>query len=379
MEGSSRDLEESIAAARGLDREALARSPSRFGRVGELGRRLLLRAARPVTYHQHEFDLALLRSLEDSQSALAALERRLTELEQRVDALGDHSDMEDRLAEVAAGQELGTVPLKTTSYLGRPFVYPYDSTIGLVIDRGQEWDRAVRDEVAVLLDEDEPLVCEVGSNIGATLLQVLTAKPGARVIALEPSVRFRPALLRNLELAGADRVEVLPVAAGRRPGSSWLYRNTTTATLVDASRLPPGSTAIDEFEGRGREAAEVMTLDELLADRPGVRYLKSDADGFDFEVLRGAERILERDRPVLHVEFAPIFSDDLEIDPRGDLEWLQARGYTRLHGLTPTGEPLGATEDPDQVLSWAEQHSHCDLVACHRESAVAERLEALRG
>jgi FkbM family methyltransferase len=331
-----------------------------------VARRLLLRAARPVTYHQRELDLALLESLGQVHGAIAGLEQRLESLERR-------------LAESLAGQELGTVPLRTTTYLGRPFVYPHDSTIGFLIDQGRQWDEAVREEVAQLIGEDDPLVCEVGSNIGATLLQILAAKPGARVVALEPSVRFRPALVRNLELAGTGRVDVLPVAAGRRPGSGWLHRNTTTATLIDTSRLPPGSTAIDELERRGREPAEVVTLDEVLADRPGVRFLKIDADGFDFEVLRGGQAVLERDRPVLHVEFAPVFSKELEIEPRADLEWLRSLGYERLHGLTPTGEPLGATEDPGQVLAWAEEHTHCDLVACHRDSPEAQQLEALRG
>jgi FkbM family methyltransferase len=373
MEGGARDLEESIEAARGLDPAALAGAPSRFGRAGTLARRLLLRAARPVTYHQRELDAMLLEALGQVRDSLGSLERAIADLDGRL------AGLERRTEEVAAGQELGTVPLRTTTYLGRPFLYPHDSTIGLVIDRGQQWDQAVREEVAELIREDEPLVCEVGANIGATLLQILAASPRAHVVALEPSTRFRPALLRNLELAGAEGVEVVPWAAGRRAGSGWLHRNTTTATLIDATRLAPGTTAIDEFERRGREPAQIVTLDELLADRPGLSFLKIDADGFDFEVLRGAEGVLERDRPVLHVEFAPVFSDDLEIEPRDDLAWLRSRGYERWYGLTPTGDRLGATADPDQVLAWAEEHTHCDLVACHRDSPVAARLEELRG
>jgi hypothetical protein len=101
--------------------------------------------------------------------------------------------------------ELGLVSTNETVYLGRPFHYPTDSIIGQQIGSGGEWDSVLRPIVRVMLPDEAPVICEVGSNIGASLLQILTVKPEARVIAFEPSTRFLP--LFRLNLAGFDKVE----------------------------------------------------------------------------------------------------------------------------------------------------------------------------
>jgi hypothetical protein len=127
---------------------------------------------------------------------------------------------------------LGSVPIRVEEYLGRPFICPRDSLIGEFIGRGKEWDAVLRRIVSVLVPGEEPTICEVGSNIGASLLQMLAAKPDARVVAFEPSARFRLFLEANLGLAGFSHAEVLPLLAGRRAGSMWLYNNASSASVV---------------------------------------------------------------------------------------------------------------------------------------------------
>src|SRR3712207_1421284 len=128
----------------------------------------------------------------------------------------------DRLA--LSCDELGPVPSGVAVYLGKPFVYPQGSNIGDLIARGHEWDSVFRTTVPALLPSDEPTICEVGSNIGASLLQILAVKPRAHVLAFEPSDYFRAYLDCNLELAGFDHVEVIPQLLGRQSGPRYIYR-----------------------------------------------------------------------------------------------------------------------------------------------------------
>ena len=67
----------------------------------------------------------------------------------------------------------GLVGTAETTYLGRRFAYPSDSIIGWQIAAGGEWDPILRPITAALLTERAPVLCEVGSNIGASLLQML--------------------------------------------------------------------------------------------------------------------------------------------------------------------------------------------------------------
>lgn len=366
-------------ARRILEKGPAAGAPSRLGRAGRFARRLALRGMRPFTFYQGQFDTALIGAIQETARRVEAmgtrlervenrmnnkLERRSEKLEGRVDGL---------IAKLSALVEATELePVWETSYLGRPFVYPYDSLIGGIIERGEEWDAVLPMIVSALLLEDEPMICEVGSNIGASLLQILSAKPRARVLALEPSIRFLPFLERNLELADFSHVEVLPLLAGREAGSMDLYNNASTASVVSAD--------YDDHKPRGKQSAEMTTLDDIFRSRGKVDFIKIDTDGFDFEALRGAEATLKRDRPALYFEVAT----HLLSEPAVDLKWLQGLGYRRFVCVMPQGKPQeellihGITEDPEQVVAWAEETGLCDVLVCPDGSSYETRLEQIK-
>ena len=365
------------AAQQMLKRGPAVEAPSKLGRAGRFGRRLVLRGMRPFTFYQGQFDTALAAALQETTRRVRVmgsrleqvesstgnkLERWSAKLEKRLDGL------DAKLGALAESRELGSVTGWETTYLGRPFTYPYDSLIGGLIDRGEEWDAVLPVIVSALLPDEEPSICEVGSNIGASLLQILRVKPRARVVALEPSTRFRPFLERNLELSGYDLVEVLSLLAGRESGSMELYNNTSTASVVSAE--------YDGHEPRGKQSAEMTTLDEIFRERGRVDFIKVDTDGFDFEVLRGAEATIERDGPAVYFEVAT----HLLSDPVADLRWLQSLGYRRFVCVMPQGKPRdellihGITEDPEQVVAWSRETGLCDVLTCPEGSPYEARL-----
>jgi FkbM family methyltransferase len=262
--------------------------------------------------------------------------------------------------------QLGWVPSGKTTYLGHPFVYPLDSLIGRKIASGKQWDANLTVIVPTMLPIDEPEICEVGSNIGASLLQMLKVRPHARVIAIEPSHRFLPFLKRNLQLAGINCVEVLPVLAGRSKGTVQLYNNASSAS-VDHER--------PELKSRRRQAVTMTTLDDVYHQRPRVDFIKVDTDGFDLEVLRGAEETLKRDAPVLYFELFPALVSTST--PEADLEWLQGIGYSRFVCFTPPGKLLGVTDKVEQAISWAKMDDYCDVLICRSGSSSETRIEEL--
>jgi FkbM family methyltransferase len=209
------------------------------------------------------------------------------------------------------------------------------------------------------------MICDVGSNIGASLLQMLTARPRARAVAVEPSDRFRPLLRRNLELAGVRQVDILPVILGATAGQTWLYNNTTTASAVRA--------VYDGHEPRGRQQTRMTTLDEVWRDRARMDFLKIDTDGMDFAVLHGAEDILRRQRPVLFFELeAHLLKQPIE-----DLAWLHGLGYRRLICFKPGGELIGTTTDPTEAVHWASTSGYCDMLALADDPANDTRIAGL--
>jgi FkbM family methyltransferase len=264
--------------------------------------------------------------------------------------------------------QLGWVPSRRTTYLGHPFVYPSDSLIGRKIASGKEWDANLATIILIMLSVDEPEICEVGSNIGASLLQIMKVKPDARVAAFEPSNRFLPFLKRNLELAGIDHVEIFPSLVGRSKGTARLYNNASSASV--GQERP-------ELKSRRKQSASMTTLDEMYCQRPRVDFIKVDTDGFDLEVLRGAEKTLKRDAPVLYFELFPALLSTST--PAIDLAWLQSIGYSRFVCFTPPGKLLGVTDKVEQAISWANIDDYCDILVCRAGSSSETSIDDLLG
>jgi FkbM family methyltransferase len=195
------------------------------------------------------------------------------------------------------------------TYLGHPFTYPEDTLIGRFLEAGRGWDAVLGEVVPALIDKERPFVVEVGSNIGASLLQVFAVKPRARAICFEPSSRFRPYLVKNLELASVvGNTRIYPWAAGSKPGIMKLYSNASTAASL--GRNYAGYETILE------ETVKVVRLDDEIYPE-WTDLIKVDVDGAEFEVLRGAEKTLRTHRPVLHFEFAAYLMENPTEGSRG--------------------------------------------------------------
>lgn len=129
---------------------------------------------------------------------------------------------------------------------------------------------------------------DVGANIG--YYTCLARALGKRAIAVEPLEQNLSFLYRNLEANGWRDVEVLPVALGRKPGTAPLYGGGTGASLVEGWS---GTSSI------WRRLAAISTLDIILGTRFASERLliKVDVEGFELEVLSGAEATLGRRSP----------------------------------------------------------------------------------
>lgn len=123
--------------------------------------------------------------------------------------------------------------------------------------------------------------------------------PGAHVLAFEPL----PTAFARLRAACAGIATVTPVprALGDAPGHLTL-----SVPLVKGIRQEQWASLVKTFEGHGdhveaeRIQVPVVTLDSYcLRD---LTAMKVDAEGAEYEVLRGARDTIRRCRPVLTLE-----------------------------------------------------------------------------
>jgi FkbM family methyltransferase len=162
---------------------------------------------------------------------------------------------------------------------------------------------------------------DVGANVGFYSLLASSVNGGAPVLALEPHPLASRRLRENALLNSFDNVRVRAVAAGSHKGSARL-----TADLVDQNRIS------ESPEDSGSTlSVPVVTLDAELAtqgiDDVDVCIVKIDTEGFESNVLSGAQRLLEtQPGPVWMVEVAGLGlrygSNDSEL-----LAMFRDRGY----------------------------------------------------
>ncbi len=133
------------------------------------------------------------------------------------------------------------------------------------------------------------LVVDVGANVGDTALLV-AAKLGAdnvQFISLEADDQYIPLLKTNT--AGLD-IEIICAIVG-------------AVSKEEHLRLIPTGTGTSVITA-GADAKAVVSLDDVLVNRrPDV--IKTDTDGYDIQVLRGASRCLRDVGPHVFVEYSP--------------------------------------------------------------------------
>jgi len=195
---------------------------------------------------------------------------------------------------------------------------------------GTAWEAIERDSYDSFAQAIQPgdIVYDVGAHIGTySILALRRSAPGGQVVAYEPVELTRELLTRHLAWndAGA-RAIVRPFCCGAGAAEARLY-------FQDGEMN--GDSGLVATAGSESRMVQVRTLDSEVAElRLIPTIIKIDVEGWEFEVMKGAEDTLLRHRPVLFLSLHPRALAELHASPEMVQSWLHARGYTlRLIGV----------------------------------------------
>lgn len=175
-----------------------------------------------------------------------------------------------------------------------------------------------REWVDPLQAASQPLVVDVGANAGLFSHLVFCLNPRAEIIAFEPLPTMGEHL-KALKQRTNMNFRCIPKAAGRASG---------LATLESPHGYDGTSRILTSSQPTGRTLqVEVTTIDNELAGRP-VLVMKIDVEGFEEEVIAGAQETLSR------TKFVIIEAHDI---PRRDL-------LTNLLGASWKRHRLGVSD-----------------------------------
>ncbi len=179
------------------------------------------------------------------------------------------------------------------------------------------------------------LVLDVGICEGLFAFRILRARQAARVIGFEPSTATVAYTRRAAEENGvADRLTVESLAVGKSSGR---------VLFCEQEGRPDSHSIQAEPGGTGGPSVECVSLDDYCSARrlklTSRDLIKIDAEGSDFDVLQGAERLIREGSPQIAVTTYHREQHALEI--AAWLKQIQPRYRMRLKGFSAwTPKPL---------------------------------------
>jgi FkbM family methyltransferase len=183
------------------------------------------------------------------------------------------------------------------------------------------------------------VMVDVGANLGT--FSLLAASLGATCYCFEASPTVCAALRHNIELNRFTNITVRECAVSDHAGeaSFFLFEDVGKANACGQSAF--------FRRGPGREIkVPLVTLDSALSGLDRVDFIKTDVEGADFLVLRGANDILERFHPVMAIEASQELATKLGGSVAEILDLLFAHGY-QVHSLTRHGmTPVSRSAPP---------------------------------
>ena len=170
----------------------------------------------------------------------------------------------------------------------------------------------MRDIRTLLADVACPTVFDVGANVGETVVQLKRLFPCCELHAFEPGPETFRALEENI--FGVENVHLVNAAVGATAGTQPLIENEHS---VMSSFLAPGELGWGKVVRH--TPVEVTTLDAYCAAHgvERIHLLKSDTQGYELEVLKGAEELMAASRiglVYIEIVYAAIYEDLPSLD-----------------------------------------------------------------
>jgi FkbM family methyltransferase len=139
---------------------------------------------------------------------------------------------------------------------------------------------------------------DVGALHGLFSLAFVYGRRDVTAFAVEPGIASCAVIDRHMRMNGLNNISLIQAAVSDRSGDLDMVAQGPHLEAIPDGELPND---VDQVV-----RCPVTTLDRLcqeLSIHPDL--LKIDVEGYEFNVLRGAERVLREDRPTLFLEMHP--------------------------------------------------------------------------
>jgi FkbM family methyltransferase len=169
-------------------------------------------------------------------------------------------------------------------------------------------------------------VCiDIGANIGSlTLIMAFAAGSEGTVLAVEPNPHIARRLQANIELNRLENCRLIQAAVSDVKGMAVLY-------TAKENEFQQGKSSLSPVEGLKNEIRVETIRGETLSEGLGsgpCTFIKIDAEGHDFIILKELSNIIKIHRPHIVFEYDRESWKDRGCDAGQAFDFLEQFGYT---------------------------------------------------
>ena len=156
------------------------------------------------------------------------------------------------------------------------------------------------------------VIFDIGANTGQTAIQLTKTFPKARVFSFEPIKSTYEELVLNT--SGFNNINTFQLGFGKTSETRtiYIYPHSVLASCVPESPMMSSNSSVDTSE------INIESIDSFCSKQnvEKIDLLKIDTEGFDYEVIQGAERLL-KERMISFVLFEFFYVGDDSQDNSG--------------------------------------------------------------
>jgi FkbM family methyltransferase len=209
-----------------------------------------------------------------------------------------------------------------------------DASISDEINRRGCWEE--KEIMWMFKNLSKNMICiNVGANVGyhACILSKIVGKNG-KVFAFEPNPKLFEALYKNTNNQKNKNIEIIEKAAGSKEDNKYLFLNDLNCgdnRLFDP-KIVPEREKNNLWSGFGFDEKtqsveiDVVPIDSIIDQK--IDFVLIDAQGWEYEVIRGMKKIIENSKPKMIVEFSKSWLESLGENPLHFLQDFVDMGYS---------------------------------------------------
>jgi len=200
--------------------------------------------------------------------------------------------------ETSLDTERGYKVIRVTGFREKWDVFSNDQHISKQISLHGEFDfyKLVRAHALISPSNRQPILIDVGANIGPICVPAISRGFFREALALEAGTDFAELLKRNLALNEIQKsVEVLNVAVGDVDFGN-------VSLLIEGDNF--GASRVLGSESLSKSLVPLRTLDSLVRKPEEVGLIFMDIEGFEGRAILGATKLIDSGVPLL-IEFSP--------------------------------------------------------------------------